>query len=531
MNNFDFNNCTGKNVRIVILDSGILKDIHCINYNGKILDDNYKKEHEESKHAKLCLLSSKIAAPNAEYILINVAEESSETIIEDYVISGLNIAMSLLPKIIITSFSFETISEKLEVLFKKATDSGIIICASVDPIVRNSYPQRMDNIISVDESKGNETKDDIILYNGVFYISPLLYSTIGEYGSSIANAYFAGVIACIVEFSPLVTFESIKSFYKNSQDSYMAHNCSNAYYLFSGQHEVDNLAKVITPNYLYYYDDKLKEFKSIKNNSTVDYSEINEVDIICGDDFMIKRPIAIDEFKKNNISYNCFDNFSADLTYLEEDSLALKTISIPSICICSYGMNMEKFKLQLYLNRYLELHNYDVGNVSFNPIAHLLGYSYLQYPYNVSYPQYIYFLNTCLYNAIFEKDILISSVAGEFDRFINFEHRLGDLSGLFFSAHNPDVVILSLSDFIQITELKKVKHFIENSIGAKLIFYISKHSKDDNYYGPSDYNLILDNSHIENYCKKVADATKIRTFSSSDLTDDSMFKYFMKLFG
>lgn len=130
-----------------------------------------------------------------------------------------------------------------------------------------------------------------------------------------------------------------------------------------------------------------------------------------------------------------------------------------------------------------------------------------------------------------EKDILISSVAGDFDRFINFEHRLGDVSGLFFSAHNPDIIILSISDFIQIAELKKVKHFIENSIGAKLIFYVSKHSKDDNYYGPSDYNLILENSHVEDFRKQVSAVTKNKTFSSSDLTDESMLKYLFKLFG
>lgn len=529
MKNFSFDSCTGKDVRIIIMDSGFLKGIHCLDYTGVLIEDHKIPKKGSNDHAKQCLDAAALKAPDAQYMLVNVGDENG-IIIEDNVISGLEVALTLLPKVILMSFSFENISTKLKELLKQATDAGIIICASVDPVVKNSYPQKMSTIISVDEVSSEVPSNDIYILNDIFYIPSSLYSNSGEKGSSIANAYVAGMIASIAEFSPLVTADSIKSFYQNESDNATIENKVNAYYVLPGQHDIDGLSELITSNYQYYYDDSKELFRSIDNDAIVNRKEIVEVDIICGDDFMNKKPKAIDMFKKANIAYTCYDNFDADLTYLQNESLALKTISIPSICICSYGMNMEKFSLQLQLNRYLKLQNYAAGNISSNPMAHLLGFTYVPYPSNVSYPKYIYHLNDCLYNTSLDKDILLTSVAGDFDRFVNFEHRLGDTSGLFFTAHNPDVIVLCLSNFIQIAELKKVKHFVGNVIGAKLFFYITKYNKEDNYYGPSDYHLLLENNDIEAYSKYIANATKVKTFWGLHKSDHTMFKEILNLF-
>lgn len=530
MKDFNFADYTGKGVRVVLLDCGILEDVPSINYDGTSINDIKEEIKLDNAHAKACIDAAKISAPNGEYIVINVGEVNTNIINEENVILGMEQAIALMPKVIITSFSFEYISEKMQSIFMKAIDIGIIVCSSVDQIIRKSYPQNIDKVISVNELKDDKIDQKIIFDNGIFYIKPSIYLDITGNGSSFANAYFAGVIAAISEFCPLVTSESIMEFYKYAKEENLSVSNSNAYYLISGLHEVTELSNLISKNYRYYYDDVSKKFKDIMNNKAVSDSQITEVDVVCGDDFMIKLPNQIKDFKQRNISWNSFDNFSTSFNYLQEEITSLMPISVPSICICSYGMNMEKFHLQLEMNKFLDSLNYNVGNISFNPIVKLLGYNYLSYPKSIAYPQYVYSLNNQLYETSESKDILISSIAGDFDRFINFEHRLGELSNLFFMAHNPDVIILSISEFVSISELKKVKRFVENVIGAKLIFYVSKRNRDDNYYGPSDYNILLSNEDVENYCKQVSADTKIKTFSNPSIIDRSLFKYLLELF-
>jgi hypothetical protein len=82
--------------------------------------------------------------------------------------------------------------------------------------------------------------------------------------------------------------------------------------------------------------------------------------------------------------------------------ITLKTISIPNICIGSYGMNMHKLKIQLYLNKQFKNKDYKVKSISFNPIAHIFDYCFLNYPKNnTSYYEYFYFLNNRMHKESF----------------------------------------------------------------------------------------------------------------------------------
>ncbi|MDR0739100.1 MAG: S8/S53 family peptidase [Oscillospiraceae bacterium] len=526
MNNSLFATCTGLKIKIAIVDSGVLPDINNINCVTQKFNTDFQSK-TKNNHAALCLNMCRILAPKADYVLVNIGNIGIVT--EENVLIGLEQILKIAPSIVIMSISFESVSEKFKKLISKISKRGTIICASHDPCLGKSFPECLEEVISVDESISSPDQEGIKFDGNTFYVDASLYSEYGEKGSSAAAAFFSGYIACLFEFNPLITNESIKKFFrKNTQKPKI--NQNNAYYLDRGRHEIDKYLSYTSKNYLYYYDEKSECFREKIEHKKVENSLIAGVDVIYGDDFAVKNSIKLNNFKEKNIKFRIFDNFGKDQDYFFVDYL--KTISTPSICIGSYGMNMEKFKIQTYLNKYFKSSGYTkIGNVSFNPMAQIFGYKFIRYPKNnIHYPDYFYFLNNCLWGESSKKEILISSMAGEIDRFVDFKHRIGKISSIFFKIHNPDIIIVSLSDFIEIAELIRLKFYIQKIVGSKLLFYISSRSKDDNFYGVSDYDLVLNEEQIMDYQKHVEIFTKTKTFSQRDLENDKLFKNILKLF-
>lgn len=529
MNNSSLKLCTGKNIRVVILDIGVVEGVHCINYNGNIEVMEDSKAFIDNTHASNCIKAAKINAPEAEYVLINVGDKELGVVTEEAVLAGMQIAMEIAPKIIIMSFSFEHISNELKKRIADISDNGTIICASVDPVVRNSFPQSLSSCLSVDESRSPENSDEVWYCDGIFYVPPTLYSAIEMRGSSIANAYLGGEIARLAQFSPFITTASLKTFYKQKTLNKPVTPIHNAVYLLLGQHSLEDPSKELLPHYAFLYDDSLHVFKSISSNEEVSSSAISGVDIILADDYLVRQPLVSDHFKKEKIPFTIYDNFTEDLSYLNEDISSLKSITVPSICICSYGRNMEKLRIQMHINAQMKMNGYSCGNISFNPLGRILGYNFLKFPKTISAPQYIYHFNDQLYRTSQNADVLVVSIAGNFDRFINYEHRLGDISWIAFTAHSPDIVILNLPGFVQPDELLRVKNYVTKAIGAKLIFYISKHSRDDDYHGPSDYNLVLDKGEVSAYRKNVETITREKAFCEKDIESGAMWRHLYKL--
>jgi hypothetical protein len=536
MENNELNKCTGKNVKIIFIEASISTEASCFDTVGiKITIQIQENLNNEYSLADLCIRSAKIAAPDAEFIIINVGD-STGLIDESSVIKALDLCKTMSPQVIAMCFSFEAISIDFVQKIQSFIHSGTLICASVDPVLYNSYPQNLYEVISVDEQNSSfNSQESILFFNDVFYINRNVYSDVNEHGSSLATGYFVGHIARIIEFNPLATSSSIKRYYLSQCKNFktkMEKNNSNAYYLIYGQHEISEYFDMIKSNYLYYYDDKDNCFKDITNNRYVSPSLITEIDIICGDDFAIHRPKLAEIFLKSNVKRNYWDNFTrnSNIDCLNPCLNSVKPVQIPSICIGSYGMNMDKMLIQLYLNKYFKDNKYNVGNISFNPIAKLFGYQYITYPYNdIHYPHYLYYLNDCLYKESINNNLMISSMAGYFDRFFNFEHKFGDTSHMILNVHTPDIIILSLSDFIEIAELKKAKKYIEKNIGAKMVVYVSNRSREDIAYTSSNYNTRMSQVSVKEYCKEISLITKIKAFSKRDLNDDRLFKYILKL--
>lgn len=522
MNNNNYKKCTGNNVRIILLDSGLPNEGKMINYDGKTIDDI--SFFASNDHCVSCLSAAKSSASNAEFVTINVGDLETGVITESNVLSGLELALSLAPRIIVMCFSFEKVTNKFKETINDVLSKGIFLCASVDPIVKNSFPQSLPGVISVDEYVNNSDNREIFIYNGTFYVPSSNYASIKMSGSSIATAYFSGVIARLLEFSPMITSESLKEYFEKEQDKCTYVDESNAYYLISGQHDISTLD--ISSNYLYFFDDVARIFKD-KSGKFVEWEKIKMVDIICGDDYIVKRP-TVTEFIQHNVPFRYFDNFTTDYKYLNDESISLKSISIPSICICSYETNMDKLYIQTSLCQQIKRNGYRTGIVSFNPIMKLSNSTFIPFPQNIMYPSYFYYLNNQIYEESTNKELLIISAAGSFERFVGFEHRLGDTSNIIFSACNPDIVILCVADFISLSELEKAKLYVENVIGAKVIFFISNNSRDDNYYGPSDYNLKLSDDVVKSLQKSLQHQLKRKVFTKAELGKGLIAEYILK---
>lgn len=528
MINFDFEKYTGRNVRIVFMDSGYLDDIYCLDKNGEILEKRFNNTSND--HLKSCIETLRLSAPGAECIVINVGENDSGIITEENTIQGFKTAMETMPKIIVASFSFAFASKEFISIINDIIDKGIIICASVDPIVKKSYPQIIQGVISVDEYISESNNAEIKIFNDTFLIPQNHYKSVGKNGSSFANAFFAGIIAQLVEFSPLITGHSLYSFFKNEMKDRVIDNVSNTFWLVSNQHDMKSLNGIISDNYNFFYDSIDSKFKSIKSYEEIDEKKISSVDVVCADDFIQKNPKEINILKDKKIPYFCLNNFSEDINYLKEDLTSVKAITIPSIYIFSYGMDKDKFKIHTYLYKKLKVNEFSVGNITFNPIAKIIGFRHVVFPNTILYPDYIYYLNNELYNESLSKDIIIVSGAGDFDRFVGFEHRFGNTSEILFEANIPDIVILSITDSIDVKEIKKAKLFIENTIGAKILFYLSQKSTDDNYYGPADYNLINSESTTIEYAKQLADELGTNIFTLKDFESDKFYSDIIRLF-
>lgn len=529
MINLAFKDYTGRNVRLAILDTGCVEGVHCLDKNGQHLSkDDVNMSFD---HIKKCVSIIKNIAPDSECVTINVGDNDTGIITEKAAIEGIKTAMSVMPKIIVISFSFAYATNEFISVINNALDKGIIICASVDPVVKQSYPQIIKGVISVDEIMDSENGREITLVNNVFKIKSNLYgNVINDHGSSFANAYFAGKIARFVEFSPLITGESLLSFFHNDNDIKDSESEHNAFWLISNQHNLDDIKDIINTKYEYYYDNDEGVFREILTDHIAPSDSIKSIDVVCGDDFICKFPTEFNEFKNRQTPYYCYNNFSENINYFQEDLNANKAITIPSIYIFSYGMDKDKFKIHTYLYRHFIDKGYQTGNVSFNPIAKLIGFKYITYPNTILYPDYIYHLNNCIYEEALDRDILILSGAGSFDRFVGFEHRFGDTSKMLVEANVPDITILSIVDSISVSEIKKAVLYIENTVGAKVLLFLSQKSTDDDYYGPIDYNLINSESTTIAYAKELSAQLERPVFTFKDFENNNMFDYIIELF-
>ena len=514
-------------MKIVFIGVGFALSATCMDENGNTIST--EKPKTDTSRIDLCIQASKIAAPGAEHVLISIGDKETE-ITNDSVQKAFTLCKDLTPEIVVIPFSIDIISVETLKIIQSISSAGALVCISFDFKFINSHSYKVVSVKEQDDH--NSFKNDVVMIKNIFFINKTPYNSIGTQGNDLATAYLAGYFAKIIEFNPLITYSSLIKYYE--LQSKRIQICSEdkksfAYYLVPGQHDIEKYYDMISKDYKFYYDDDEKCFRDRSTAKPVVTSQIQELDIVCGDDFAVNKP-QIDNQEDLHIHLNYYDNFTYRAPKLEEQSTQLKSFSIPSIYIGSYGMNMEKLELQLYLNWHFLNNNYKIGNISFNPIAHLFGYKYVPFPKeSIQYPQYLYDLSQCFYQSTQNKDLIIASMAGTFDRFTSVGQILGDTSHIFMNIHKPDVVILSLSDFLDISEVRMAVNYIQKTIGSKVVIYMSTRSTEDRAYTSGFYNTRLAEADLKAYCVQLKMLAGIIAFNKKDLDSDKLFKHVLKL--
>ena len=527
MDNSEIRKCTGKYVKIVCIGESCSLDITSIGINACTLST---PQRQDTPQIDMYIQSARILAPDAEYISICTGEVEAGITSETAVQEAFILCNDLSPQIIVICFTLDNISLKTIELIQSFANIGVFVCAFNDFTVNNSESCKVISAIKQDEHF--EFKNKFELIGNTFHISTNIYFDSSVFGNSFALGYFVGHLARVLEFNPLINYDSFTAYYRIRSNDFNYHKNKKptAFFLIHGQHEIMSYCDMISENYLYYYDNDECCFKDRKTLISVPSNEINEVDIVCGDDFAECKPRILIE--NSHIRLNHFNNFTGKTLEIEKPSYDLNPISIPSVCIGSYGMNMDKLLIQLYLNRHFAKSDYIVGNISFNPITHLFGYKYIPFTQendNQHLKQYWYDLNQCFYDEKQNKDVLVVSMAGSFDRFHGDSHRLGDTSYTIANIHSPYIVILSVSNFVEPSEVQKAIKYIHKTIGAKPVIYVSDRNTDDRLNIAGFYNTRLTEAGVEAYCQMLKLYAGVIPFTRKDLENERLFKYVLKL--
>ncbi|SET48878.1 hypothetical protein [[Clostridium] polysaccharolyticum] len=128
-----------------------------------------------------------------------------------------------------------------------------------------------------------------------------------------------------------------------------------------------------------------------------------------------------------------------------------------------------------------------------------------------------------------KNSVLITSMPGSIDRFIKFDHIISGIPYIIMSTSMPDLIIISVSLFVEIPEIKRLKHYIEENIGSKLLIYVSKHNRDDAEYSANNYNTILNLDSTKDYARRIHLLTRVKAFSEEDLDNGKMFEYIYRM--
>jgi len=524
MHNSILETCNGKGRKVIFIDCGFSCVEKCVDFYGQIIKPN---EKEQGIHIDLCINAAKLVAPEAEYVHVTVGKKVQD-LTEDNVIKALEFSLRYEPDILVMPFSFEVVSEHFCNLIQLLYRKQVIMCASVNSSFCGAYPQKLREVISVDELD-EESVAPFIFNDNIFYVYRNTFTRVFSAGSSIATGYMGGFFAKLKEFNPLANTDTIMNYYQNIwlyRNKQERKIYGAAYCLNKGQHNIDSYMDMVDEAYQYYYDERKEKFFDLKNRKEVKEKEVISLDVICGDDFQTRIP-QITKFP--NIKVNYFENISKAENIENEDLYSLKNVNVPNICIGSYGVNMDKLLVQLSLTRGFRQKGVKAGNITFNPIGHIFGFDYIKYPNKIVFPDYFYYLNNRMRKESEKNDVLITSMPGSVDRFVKFDHIISGIPHIIMSTSMPDLIIISVSLFVEIAEIKILKHYIEENIGSCILIYVSKHNRDDIEYSANNYNTILSLTAVKNYAKRIQLFTKTKSFTDEDIDNGKMFEYIYRL--
>lgn len=500
--NYDFykENYTGKNVRIAVIDSGIrLPNTHMTHYNipGSSENDknkNINTDYTENMHGTFCAAVIKKIAPDSELIDINIADDLY-AIQESDIIKAVELCMELDVDIVNLSIKMERFSDELFEKCQEAYSKGIFLIAASDGEL--SYPADFPDVIKVvsneQEVEIEELEENFIsVKNFIFRWNLFGKDYRLEPSSSLACAFFSGLLSLMIEARPLVTNKEIShQIFKSvisqkterEQACFKVHQKSVA--ALSGNAEVllDNLY-LMNKNIMGYFDTDRKVFVDFKGEiiSEADYNEILEIN-----PYEYKRSFMTGNNpldSKNYVHLGIFEE-KTEKGYLKNhrhDRMNhIECIKKPVIFICSLGYSSSKFELQLEVYKGLKERNIITENVTYNPLGVLFDFEVYEYPKEVNIPETVYSINHELFQLSKHKeaDAILVNIAGGITQLNN--HNRNNFGALFFAyknAVNADAVILTINYGINLERLGRQLEKLKLEDIPEIILVISKKSYD-----------------------------------------------------
>lgn len=547
------NNYSGNNVNVAVLDCGVREEVVECKKHYKVSNDVVKEydglTHELDFHGTYCAQEIIKKAPKACIYDFNVSDEDN-IINEKRIINALEFIINQNIDIVSISMKLLFFSEELNKIITKMHEEGIFVLASSDTNV--SYPADLKYVLAIQSKFGDEkiihiNNKTICIEHGEYLYSIGDKTVELEPSSSLACAYYAGILALVIEGNMLLGFNAIcdKLGFFNFEKEKHEENLFDVY---------DNTVIIDTShspqwyisNYRF-FDDKIIGFYDFKNycfvsrkNEVVDLCTIENI-IEINYEHIVKKPMA-DQNRFQNIPYRLLGDFVYHekkikmSQYIIPDVDFIKYINKPIIYIAGFACGIQKFEILLELYKQFEAEGVHCSAMTSNAIGSIMGMNTFEYPKEVSYPQIVYQINETL-DYISQKDeanmILVDIPGGITNLNWHNTFNFGMLFKAFVIAADPDFVIIMLNEGIDWNNLKKEIDQIKLNNIPNIIFCVSEYQFDLATAESEAGIQVIKSSKLRNeefYEMAKRELIDYKVFRYCELKNGMMLKYILSLY-
>lgn len=396
-----------------------------------------------------------------------------------------------------------------KLLYKK----GVIIVSAFANNMAISYPAAFDFVIGVDSDKYIVKNDDFYFGNeivDVFAKYKVKQETSTYYGSSFATSYItkillesdrqfsdkAAALKYLKEYKTLRKNNAI-IFPYNKENKNVINNLSlskfNIVDIYDVKHsvwfnkEVSDLTKKYSfkvkniekcdwtsfDTVIIGHLDKLEQLyrKDIKKQ-LLEKCLTNKKNVICYDDYLVND--FQNKFVQEGLYLSCSDQVKYEYTFDK-----LYQIKTPILAVIGTGSKQGKFTLQLQIREMLKKNGVNVKHLGTEPNSMILGCDemfscgYLSKNSGLSNSTFITILNQKLHELdVLNADLIITGAQSAIipKYYYNTTHfNISSITYLY--ATRPDAVILTVDMDQPLEYIKKNILFIEECIGAKILFF------------------------------------------------------------
>lgn len=407
--------CSGTGIKVAIIDTGV-------EFDTNVLHLHYDKESQgiiegkseiKSLHGSACAKKIVEVAPDIFIVDINVTDIISNEITEESVAAAIKYAVAEKVDIINISLGFLKYSFTVDKMCKFAFDNNVIIVSASAQSVY--FPAYSKYSVKVSASFDSVEEKIELIKEGLFSVSCLpsyrrsviddLNSPIIESeGSSIACAYFSGILALYLESKPFVDRTQIKHRILGSVDqdiniidskdtNYFNEKIEeNSVFTIMSTHynfDIERYKPIINKNIIGFCDSTFKFINVLR--SDIDKSKLAENLIVINPVYSSRMKYKTTGFK--NVQYiGVFDNHDNCKPMLCKKK-KIRDITTPLILIAGVGMECGKFIVQLELMNQMISLKYPSSCITYNPLGYLFDMEVFAYPLNISYPEIVYSIN------------------------------------------------------------------------------------------------------------------------------------------